>query len=211
MIMPDFFVAQSKRKLESAKFLWLDALQLASTVETSQQNLLRSRQLLKHASSIKDGWGWGVNNGDIHLTLASVNLCLWAISRAESRADGAAESAKAAVAWRTELLDEAEEALAVCQSRNGSQGPAAEWLREVILFLNSVRATGNDPQAESDVLAAMDWDDMGGDMAGGAGVWRERTAAYAAATATAIAPRQPQVFPTPAGRWLGRETPECAQ
>ena len=107
--------------------MWLDALQLAAAPEAREEELLRSRQLLQHASTIKEGWGWGVNNGDIHLALASVNLCLWASSWADADASADAGDAAAAVALRRELLDEAEEAVALCQSRDGSQGPASKF------------------------------------------------------------------------------------
>ena len=53
--------------------------------------------------------------------------------------------------------------------------------------------------------------DMVGGLGGGTGVWQERTAMYAAAIAAAVAPRQPQVSPPPAGSWPDRGSPECAQ
>jgi len=196
--------------LESAKFVWLDALQLAAAPEAREEELLRSRQLFQHASTIKEGWGWGVNNGDIHLALASVNLCLWASSWADADASADAGDPAAAVALRRELLDEAEEAVALCQSRDGSQGPAAEWLREVSMFMDTIRAARSDPDGESAALSALD-DDMVGDLSVGAGVWQERTAMYAAAVAAAVAPRQPQVSPPPAGSWPDRGSPECVQ
>ena len=70
----------AKRLLESAKFMWLAALQLLANTEASTEDLTECRQLLKAATTVKEGWGWGVNNGDIHLSLASVRI-LWSLAR----------------------------------------------------------------------------------------------------------------------------------
>ena len=66
----------AKRLLESAKFMWLQALSHLADPKSSMETLTASRQLLQHAAAVKDGWGWGVNNGDIHLSLASVRVLL---------------------------------------------------------------------------------------------------------------------------------------
>ena len=53
----------AKRLLESAKFMWLQALSHLADPKSSPESLAASRQLLQHAGSVKDGWAWGVNNG----------------------------------------------------------------------------------------------------------------------------------------------------
>ena len=179
------------QKLESAKFVWLEALRLSADVQTGRAGLLRSRELLQRAAGIKEGWGWGVNNGDIHLTLAAVDLALWARSRADTASSAADESD-----WRAELLTEADAGVALCQARDGSQAPVAEWLREVAMFLDSVKAAGGKNEAEDAAVEALD-DDMEESVRGGANVWRERTADACRTVAAHIAPRKPTVLPTP--------------
>ena len=168
---------------------------------------LRSRELLQRASGIKEGWGWGVNNGDIHLTLAAVDLALWVQSRADAASSDADESG-----WRAELLAEADAGVAMCQSRDGSQAPIAEWLREVSMFLDSAKAASGDADAEDAAVEALD-DDMEESVGGGANVWRARTADACRAVAARITPRQPAVSPPQAKRPMdgSRAAEECAE
>jgi hypothetical protein len=59
----------AKRTLEAAKFLWLEGLQLVVDGKWRE-----ARGVLRTAAAKKDGWGWGVNNGDIWITLGAVRL-----------------------------------------------------------------------------------------------------------------------------------------
>ena len=124
---------------------------------------------------------------------------------------GAAEeqslSAAHGSALRKELLTEAEGAIEICMSRNGSNGPAAEWLREVVMLLGAAREALGNFEAELGALADVD-DDMVSSASGGARVWRERTAAYATTVAQHAAPRSPLITPTPAGKTPARGS-EC--
>lgn len=106
-------------------------------------------------------------------------------------------------ALRQELLTEAEGAIEICTSRNGDNGPAAEWLREVGMLLGAARDARGNFEAELGALADVD-DDMVSSTSGGARAWRERTAAYATTVAQHAAPRPPLVTPTPAGKTPAR-------
>ena len=79
--------------------------------------------------------------------------------------------AEAAVALRRELLDEAEEAVALCQSRDGSRGPAAEWLREVSMFMDRQTSQSRSvglcvdttvPHGGARLFEAAEWDEGDG-------------------------------------------------
>ena len=98
----------SKRKLEAAKFVWMDGL-IQVVAAGEEGSLLAAAALLRRANGLKEGWGWGVNHGDIALTLSSLDLVLLA----ESVSSGATEDATEQEAW----LAEAHEMLALAQSR----------------------------------------------------------------------------------------------
>lgn len=61
----------AKRKLEAAKFLFMEGLHLIL-----QDRWSEAAPLLQKACDAKDGWGWGVNNGEIFVALGSVHAIL---------------------------------------------------------------------------------------------------------------------------------------
>merc|ERR1740130_1030835 len=61
----------AKRQLEAAKFLWVDGLMLAK-----KGNWGEAETVLLRAAGKKNGWGWGVNNGDIWIVLSAVQAIL---------------------------------------------------------------------------------------------------------------------------------------
>jgi hypothetical protein len=103
----------AKRQLEAAKFIWMEGMEAlvkgiavlavemkAETevgsdgtmlVEMDNEKLARSEllfvraeHLFERASKKKSGWGWGVNNGEIYLGLASSILLQSRIERRSS-------------------------------------------------------------------------------------------------------------------------------
>eukprot|EP00941_MAST-03F_sp_MAST-3F-sp1_P005438 g5438.t1 len=75
----------AKRQLEAARFLLVSAVKriiqlYASNVEEALivAGLDEISEILKLSSTKKSGFGWGVNNGEIHLTLASVEILQFA-------------------------------------------------------------------------------------------------------------------------------------
>lgn len=118
-----------KRVLEVARFMWMDGCEQmmrgewAAAVET-----------LRHAADKKEGWGWGLNNGDIWIAEAAARIVLGA-EREGRGEDSAHEFAEA-----SHLLDAAagrwadhpwvkENRTALAEYRAlPSAGHAAAWL-----------------------------------------------------------------------------------
>lgn len=50
----------SKRLLEAARYLWLEGMRYMT-----QEKWDDAVAVLRRGAAMKDGWGWGVNNGDI--------------------------------------------------------------------------------------------------------------------------------------------------
>jgi hypothetical protein len=73
----------SKRQLEAAKFIWLEGLE-----RVSQEDWAGARGALERAAQKKEGWGWGVNNGDIWMALGAVQLVQWAESQQQQQLQG---------------------------------------------------------------------------------------------------------------------------
>ena len=117
----------AKRQLEASKFLFIDALEIISleTLEMTQR-LRYSRRLLKRASTLSKGLGWGLDHGEIHLALATVDLAIWAH---DIHQEGEEE----------ELLEEAGLALSRTQQIALPNGPQTEWIETVSLLLETVR------------------------------------------------------------------------
>ena len=76
-----------KRLLETARFLWLDGVDQMRRGEWAAAS-----QTLYLAAAKKDGWGWGVNHGDIWIAEAAARL----VHAAELDARGAVDAADVA-------------------------------------------------------------------------------------------------------------------
>jgi len=59
----------AKRLLEAAKFLWMKGLS-----HILDEDWQHAASVLQRAAGMKDGWGWGINNGDIYIALSGVYL-----------------------------------------------------------------------------------------------------------------------------------------
>lgn len=79
-----------KRLLEAARFMWMDGCLQMMRGEWSL-----AAETLRLAADKKDGWGWGVNHGDIWLAEATARIVLGAESEG-SGADAAREFAEVA-------------------------------------------------------------------------------------------------------------------
>ena len=77
----------AKRQLEAAKYLWREGMERtvvgmdgmfrngATRLSNADEKVwVDIAQLFERAAELKEGWGWGVNNGEIYLALASVNI-----------------------------------------------------------------------------------------------------------------------------------------
>ena len=133
------------------------------------ERLSRGRGLLQRAAGLKEGWGWGVNQGEIHLTLAAVDLALFATltlqsdSTDPSSGPGSSKDGDRA----EEMLSEAAEALTFSRERQVAEGQHAGWYQEVSMLLGSVqsyRESGVDADA---AFVALD-DDEPESLEGGA-------------------------------------------
>ena len=100
----------AKRQLEAAKFLWVAQLEAAQREEVDWAAV---EAALLRAVAMKEGWGWGVNNGDIWMLL------------------GAAQ----AVSGR---LDEADATLALAHERS----PSHPWTQANQHAVRELRAIG---------------------------------------------------------------------
>lgn len=69
----------AKRQLEAAKFLWQDGLRHLVGGEWAQ-----ARAKFELAQDKKDGWGWGVNNGDIWTALAATLVMQWVTAESDT-------------------------------------------------------------------------------------------------------------------------------
>ena len=58
-----------KRQLEASKFVWMDGMQQLLDGEWA-----RATDAFKAAASKMDGWGWGVNNGEIWIAAAACRM-----------------------------------------------------------------------------------------------------------------------------------------
>lgn len=61
-----------KRRLEAAKFMFFEGMRL---MERGQWQAAVA--VLSRAAAKKDGWGWAVNQGEIHTALAGAELVMW--------------------------------------------------------------------------------------------------------------------------------------
>lgn len=96
-----------KRELEAAKFMWMDGL---SRLLQSQWSGARS--ILDHAAAKQDGWGWGVNFGEIWIAAASARILEVASlqrGRGQGNSNNAAPSddVKALLAEALSLMEQA--------------------------------------------------------------------------------------------------------
>ena len=97
----------AKRQLEAAKFPWLDGMG-----KMLKKDWAGAKHTLELAASKKDGWGWGVNNGDIWISLGAVQLIEW--GEAQVRDDAGSSSATMAG------LEEANATLQKAANRTGT-------------------------------------------------------------------------------------------
>jgi hypothetical protein len=109
LLAPDAFVRRraeqnlegcyQKRLLETARYLWYDGLDRLIRGEYAT-----AIQLFEMAASKKDGWGWGVNHGDIWISAAAAHLLYGAelVSKSKPQQQGHAHLEKV-----PELLDRA--------------------------------------------------------------------------------------------------------
>merc|ERR1719163_1766488 len=58
-----------KRILEAARFMWMDGCSQMMRGEWAA-----AAETLRRAGAKKDGWGWGVNNGDIWIAAAAARM-----------------------------------------------------------------------------------------------------------------------------------------
>lgn len=71
----------AKRQLEAAKFIWIKGLEktlqlMSNKIEgqDAEKELIDCEDTFERAAGKKSGWGWGVNNGEIFLSAASVKF-----------------------------------------------------------------------------------------------------------------------------------------
>ena len=100
----------AKRQLEAAKFLWVTQLEAAQREEVDWAAV---EAVLLRAAAMKEGWGWGVNNGDIWMLL------------------GAAQAVRG-------RLDEADATLALAHERS----PSHPWTQANQRAVRELRAIG---------------------------------------------------------------------
>merc|ERR1719198_624537 len=62
----------AKRKLEAAKFMWMRGMEAMMRGQWAD-----AETVLKAAATKKEGWGWGVNNGDIWIALGAAQIVRW--------------------------------------------------------------------------------------------------------------------------------------
>lgn len=116
-----------KRKLEAAKFLWMDGMQQMLHGEWS-----RARDTLRLAAAKKDGWGWGVNNGDIWIAAAAARMMEAAASH--TSVDG--------LTVDEHTLEEALQFLKMARARR-SDHPWLEYNMHALADLIKLLRTGN--------------------------------------------------------------------
>ena len=163
-------------------------------------------EVLRHANGLKEGWGWGVNHGDIALTLSAVDAVLLAESVAAMTGDNES-GRREGVEGNNEVNDEgndgvgvlveqqqqrqqqkvwaaeAGEMLALAQSRRDEHGGYAAWLVETRDLLDSLSS--------------------GSMVAGGEVAARAWLVRWCAQTLVEVRPRKPMVLPTPQGKGGG--------
>ncbi|MEM6293158.1 MAG: hypothetical protein AAGA54_17920 [Myxococcota bacterium] len=118
-----------KRKLEAARFLWIDGLEhvMDGAWEAAAQTLhIAGRQ--------QDGWGWAVNNGDIWISEAAARL----VRGAELEAQG--ETGEPWIAQAAQCLQRG-----IARSNEGGAfGPQGHpWAADVTAALTAYRSGEN--------------------------------------------------------------------
>lgn len=150
----------AKRKLEAAKFLYLEGLQLMEAGSWGA-----AEKTLAHAAQLKDGWGWGVNNGEIWVARSAALIVIYCRQLVAS-AEGAdatevelvaelsagvrgSEESNPIVGGGASMLDEAAATLQLAFSRQ----PDLPWTRHNMAAVDRFQTLAHELRGKGGILA----------------------------------------------------------
>ena len=146
----------AKRQLEAAKFLWLGVLQqLAKADEEGELDdavWAAADAQLAHAAGMKEGWGWGVNNGDIWMARGAVQAVRGRLDAADATLALAHERSadhpwtKASQQAVRELRQAAHDTTQLRMRRSALIAETARWSRQVLQHATPNARPGPLPQ-----------------------------------------------------------------
>jgi len=135
-----------KRLLEAARFMWMDG-----AAQMMDGDWWAAVETLKLAAEMKDGWGWGVNNGDIWVAEAAARLVCTAQL---ATCDGADADVAPQLDVAARLLEKAAARAAEGRSWNsGLEGhPWASEMSSAVTQYRGLRESGADATNWLDAL-----------------------------------------------------------